>query len=113
RPRLVVGELESVRVAVFGGRAHYYETGDPAAMRGPLEALRGLGADTLLLTNAAGSFRTDLPPGELMLLADHLNFSGRNPLIGEPSEARFVNMTEAYDRPLRADLARAAAAEGI
>ncbi|HRO10565.1 MAG TPA: purine-nucleoside phosphorylase [Amaricoccus sp.] len=113
RPRLVVGELEGVRVAVFGGRAHYYETGDPAAMRGPLEALRGLGADTLLLTNAAGSFRTDLPPGELMLLADHLNFSGRNPLIGEPSEARFVNMTEAYDRPLRAELARAAAAEGI
>ena len=63
----------------------------------PLETLRALGAGTLILTNAAGSFRADMPPGELMLLTDHINFSGRNPLIGEPTDARFVNMTDAYD----------------
>src|SRR6478735_1638224 len=86
QPRLVIGELEGVRVAVFGGRAHYYESGDPALMRQPLETLRELGAERLILTNAAGSFRPDIPPGELMLLSDHINFSGRNPLIGETSD---------------------------
>ena len=113
QPRLVVGRLEGVRVAVLGGRAHYYETGDATVMRLPLETVRDLGAGTVLLTNAAGSFRPDVPPGELMLLADHINFSGRNPLIGEPTDARFVNMTDAYDPGLRADLAAAAAAEGV
>jgi len=113
RPRLVIGELEGVRVAVLGGRAHYYEKGDPAVMRAPLETLRALGAGTLLLTNAAGSFRPEVPPGELMLIADHINFSGLNPLIGEPTDARFVNLVDAYDPALRAALAGAAAAEGI
>jgi purine-nucleoside phosphorylase len=112
-PRLAVGLLEGVRVAVFGGRAHYYEHGDAAVMRGPLELLRDLGADRLILTNAAGSFRPDIPPGELMLLADHINFSGRNPLIGEASDARFVNMSQAYDPEMRAALRAAADAEGL
>lgn len=112
-PRLVVGRLEGVRVAVLGGRAHYYERGDAAAMRLPLEALAGLGAEALVLTNAAGSFRADIPPGDLMLIRDHINFSGRNPLIGEPTDGRFVNMVDAYDPGLRAELAAAAAAEGI
>ena len=68
QPRLVVGDLEGVRVAVLGGRAHYYESGDATVMRQPLEVLRALGAGTLILTNAAGSFRADIPPGELMLI---------------------------------------------
>lgn len=112
-PKLVVGDLEGVRVAVLGGRAHYYETGDARAMRPPLEALRGLGAEQVILTNAAGSFREDIPPGDLMLLSDHINFSGRNPLIGEPTDARFVNMVGAYDPDMRAGLTAAAKAEGI
>ena len=112
-PRLVVGTLEATRVAVFGGRAHYYESGRGDAMRLPLEVLAALGADTLVLTNAAGSMRPDIPPGELMLLSDHINFSGLNPLIGEPSEARFVPMKDAYDPGLRADLKAAADAEGM
>ena len=112
-PQLVIGELEGQRVAVFGGRAHYYETGNPAAMRLPLELLKALGADTLLLTNAAGSLVPTTPPGALMLLSDHINFSGLNPLIGEPTDARFVPMTEAHDPALRAALRAAAAAEGI
>jgi len=113
QPKLVIGDLEGVRVAVLGGRAHYYEHGDAAVMRRPLETLRALGAEHLILTNAAGSFRPDMPPGELMLLTDHINFSGRNPLIGEATDARFVNMSDAYDRGLRSDLVAAAVAEGI
>ena len=113
QPKLVVGDFEGVRVAVLGGRAHYYETGDATLMRRPLAALKALGADRLILTNAAGSFRPDIPPGELMLLSDHINFSGRNPLIGEPSDARFVSMTDAYDPEMRRALAAAAAAEGL
>lgn len=111
--KLAIGELDGVRVAVFGGRAHYYETGDAAAMRAPLALLPQLGADKLLLTNAAGSFRPDIPPGDLMLLSDHINFSGRNPLIGEPSDARFVNMSQAYDPGMRAALTAAAEAEDL
>jgi purine-nucleoside phosphorylase len=112
-PRLVVGQLEGARVAVLGGRAHYYERGDAGVMRAPLEALRALGVERLLLTNAAGSFRPDIPPGELMLIADHLNVAGINPLIGEPTEARFVNMTDAYDPEMRRGLVAAGAVEGV
>jgi purine-nucleoside phosphorylase len=112
-PKLVVGELEGVRVAVLGGRAHYYERGEAAVMRLPLETLAALGAGRLILTNAAGSFRPDIPPGELMLLSDHINFSGRNPLIGEPTDRRFVAMADAYSPALRRDLRAAAAVEGV
>ncbi|MDP3862366.1 MAG: purine-nucleoside phosphorylase [Phaeovulum sp.] len=112
-PRLVLGDLEGVRVAVFGGRAHYYERGNPAEMRLPLEVLKALGTESLILTNAAGSLRADIPPGGLMLLADHINLSGANPLIGEADDARFVPMTEAHDPAMRAALKSAASAEGV
>jgi purine-nucleoside phosphorylase len=112
-PKLVIGDLEGVRVAVFGGRAHYYESGRGDAMRLPLEVLRALGAEALILTNAAGSMHPDIDPGDLMLLSDHINFSGLNPLIGEPTDARFVPMTEAYDPDLRTALKAAAEAEGV
>ena len=110
---LTVGTLEGVRVAVFGGREHYYEHGRADAMRLPLEVLRALGADRLILTNAAGSLTPFNPPGSLMLLSDHINFSGLNPLIGEPTDARFVPMTAAHDPAIRAALRRAAAAEEV
>lgn len=109
-PKLVIGDLEGVRVAVFGGRVHYYEHGNPAEMRLPLEILRELGCGQLLLTNAAGSLRPDIPPGGLMLLNDHIAFAGTNPLIGEPSDARFVPLTEAHDAGMRAGLRAAAEA---
>lgn len=112
-PRLAVGRLEGVRVAVFGGRAHYYESGRPDAMRLPLEVLKELGAERLIATNAAGSLRPENPPGSLMLLSDHINFSGLNPLIGEPTDARFVPMTDAHDPALRAALRAAAQAEDV
>ncbi|MDF0603277.1 purine-nucleoside phosphorylase [Psychromarinibacter sp. C21-152] len=112
-PKLVIGDLEGTRVAVFGGRAHYYESGKGDAMRLPLEVLAALGAEALILTNAAGSMRPDIPPGELMLLSDHINFSGLNPLIGEPTDARFVPMMDAYDPAMRAALTAAAEQEGV
>ena len=112
-PNLVIGTLEGVRVAVFGGRAHYYEKGDPSAMRLPLEVLKDLGAEMMIATNAAGSLRPDMPTGSIMGLSDHINFSGLNPLIGEPSDARFVPMTEAYDPKLRTGLTAAAKAAGV
>lgn len=111
--KLVIGRLWGQRVAVFGGRAHYYERGQADAMRAPLELLKALGAKQLIITNAAGSFRPDIPPGDLMLVSDHINFSGLNPLIGEKTDARFVNMTNAYDPAMRAALVTAAKAEGV
>lgn len=113
RGRLVIGALDGVRVAVLSGRAHYYETGSADVMRRPLETLAALGAEAVILTNAAGSLRADCPPGGVMMIADHIVLSGLNPLIGETDEARFVPMTEAYDPALRAALARAARAEGV
>jgi purine-nucleoside phosphorylase len=112
-PQLHIGTLEGVRVAVFGAREHYYESGNPRAMLLPLQVLKALGAESLILTNAAGSMRPDIPPGNVMLLSDHINYSGLNPLIGEKTDARFVPMTDAHNPALRAALKAAAQAQGI
>mgnify|MGYP001011219448 FL=1 len=112
-PNLVIGDLEGVRVAVFGGRAHYYESGRGDAMRLPLEVLKELGADTMIATNAAGSMRADMPTGSIMCLSDHINFSGLNPLIGEPTDERFVPMKDAYDPDTRKALRAAANAADV
>ena len=110
---LVAGRLEGAPVVVLAGRAHYYERGDAGVMRVPIATLKALGCDTLILTNAAGSLRTEVGPGDIMLVTDHINFAGANPLIGEPTDARFVGMTGAYDASLRAGLLGAAEREGI
>lgn len=112
-PKLVIGDFMGTRVAIFGGRAHYYEHGNAAEMRFPLEVLKALGAERLLLTNAAGSCRADIPPGELMLITDHINFAGINPLIGEATDARFVPLSGAYDPEICAGLKAAAEAERV
>lgn len=111
--RLVVGDLAGRRVALMQGRAHYYEQGDARAMGEAIKAFAGLGAKALLLTNSAGSLRADWRPGSLAIIADHLNLAGANPLIGDPTDARFVPMTEAYDPGLRAGLRRAGASIGL
>ncbi|HFB54953.1 MAG TPA: purine-nucleoside phosphorylase [Hellea balneolensis] len=107
-PNLVIGTLEGVHVAVFGGRAHYYENGKPDTMRVPLETLKALGASTVCLTNSSGSLVEAMGPGAQMLITDHINISGNNPLIGEQGDARFVDMVDAYDPKLCA-IARAGA----
>jgi len=110
---LVAGMLGQTPVIMLAGRVHYYEHGDPTAMRIPIDVLRGLGVTTLILTNAAGSLREDMPPGSVMQITDHINFSGKNPLIGEPSDGRFVGMTSAYDAELQTAMRAAAEAEGV
>ena len=111
--RLIAGRIERKRLLLFQGRAHTYETGDAAAMRVPIGVVAALGAPPLVLTNAAGSLKLDLRPSSLVVLTDHVNFSGMNPLIGDRGDARFVNMAGAYDERLRKKLKLAAAASGI
>jgi purine-nucleoside phosphorylase len=109
---LVIGHVGGTPLAVLAGRGHYYEHGRSDVMRGALETLQALGVDSLILTNAAGSVRRDIGPGSVMLIEDHINFANRNPLIGEPDDARFVGMTQAYDPELMNAAVKAAAEEG-
>jgi purine-nucleoside phosphorylase len=113
--RLVAGRLEGVEVVAFQGRYHAYEGHAPAALATQVRTARALGADRLIVTCAAGGVNRDFGPGTLMLLSDHLNLMGRNPLVGpvRDGETRFPDMTEPYDRELR-ELARTVARdEGI
>ncbi len=72
------------------GRAHPYESGNAAVMRPVIEMLKGAGIETLILTNAAGSLDRKMRAGSIMLIEDHINFSGMNPLIGENGDENFV-----------------------
>ena len=111
--KLFVGKLGGQEVAVLAGRAHPYESGNAAVMRPAIETLKGVGIETLILTNAAGSLKPDMRPGSIMLIADHINYSGMNPLIGQHGDENFVPMTNAYDPALRQRFHAAAKAEGI
>ena len=110
--QVVAGSFNGTPVLMLAGRAHYYEHGNAAAMRPVLEILQGIGVTTLMLTNAAGSLDEQMPPGSVMLIEDHINFSGANPLIGEASDRRFVGLSQAYDADMRAAIERAATATG-
>jgi len=99
---VTVGTIGAQRVAVLGGRTHTYESGDCAGMAGAMRSLKAWGVKVLIQTNAAGSLRPQMPPGSLMLIADHINAPQRSPLVGEPGNARFVDMSAAYDPELRA-----------
>ena len=110
--KVVAGRLAGAPVLLLAGRAHYYEHGDAAVMRPVIETLARLGIGRLILTNAAGSLQPMMPPGALMLITDHINFAGANPLIGEASDRRFVGLSEAYDKRMSAAIEIAAAATG-
>jgi xanthosine phosphorylase len=114
--RLVLGTLAGTPVVVLQGRAHLYE-GIPASdLAVPVRTVRSLGAETLVLTNAAGSLNASAGPGSLMALSDHINLMGANPLAGPNDDAigpRFVGLGDAYDPELRAALRAAADAEGV
>ncbi len=109
--RLVLGEIGGVRVAVMQGRVHAYEGYAPAEVTFPTRVLGLLGCRTLIVTNAAGGIRPDLPQGGLVALSDHINLTGINAALGpnEPRFAvspgagqRFFDMTAAYSPRLRA-----------
>ncbi len=118
--RIVAGLLGGVPVIVMQGRVHFYEGYTPAQVTFPMRVLGRLGLETVILTNASGGINSNYQVGQLVLLSDHINLLGFNPLIG-PNEARFgdgkktglrfFDMTEAYSVELRA-LAQAAAREG-
>jgi purine-nucleoside phosphorylase len=105
--------MEGRQVMILQGRGHFYETGNSAVMRTALGVLTRFGSPPVILTNAAGSTKADIKPGALVLVSDHINLNGPNPLIGEAGDARFVAMTDAYDLRLRARLKTAAAHAGI
>lgn len=112
----VLGELGGVPVALLQGRAHVYEDGELEAVRTPVRALKAAGAEILVLTNAAGSLRPDVAPGELMLISDHINLSGTNVLAGPNDDElgpRFPSLRDAYDPELRGELRAAADELGI
>ncbi|MBI5256225.1 MAG: purine-nucleoside phosphorylase [Burkholderiales bacterium] len=110
---LRLGRIGGHEVALLRGRKHVYESGDAAAMKGPIRTLAALGCATVVLTNAAGSLDSSMRPGSLMLIGDHLNIVQRTPLHDEPGDARFVNMADAYDPALRQRAKDAASAAGI
>lgn len=100
---LVCGTLEGVAVAAMQGRLHLYEGWAPEQVVAPVRAFASLGIETMLVTNAAGGVRPGVQPGDLMLIADHLNLLWKNPLAGAvlPGEERFPDMSAPYDRELR------------
>jgi len=109
---LVAGTLEGVPVLVQSGRFHLYEGHPIETSALPVRVFARLGIRTLVVTNAAGGIRSTFRPGTLMLIADHVNFMFRNPLIGPAleGEERFPDMSDPYDRELR-QLARDVARE--
>jgi purine-nucleoside phosphorylase len=109
---LVAGRLAGKEVLAQSGRFHLYEGHDPATTALPVRAFAALGIETLLVTNAAGGIRRTFSSGAVMMIADHINLTFRNPLFGPvlPGEERFPDMSEPYDRSLRA-LAREVARE--
>lgn len=102
---LLLGTLEGQDVVVMAGRAHMYEGYTPQQVVFPVRTMRALGAETLLITNAAGGVNQSYVPGTLMLIADHINLTGRNPLVGTNDPrlgVRFPDMSAVYDPDLRA-----------
>ncbi len=109
--RLVVGTLAGTALVAMQGRVHLYEGYPPWQVAFPARVLCGLGIETLVVTNAAGGIRSDLTPGDLMMITDHVNLSGQNPLTGPNDDRlgpRFPDMSAAYDPALCALLSSTA-----
>jgi purine-nucleoside phosphorylase len=114
--KLVVGTLAGRRVAALAGRVHFYEGHDLATVTFATRVLGRLGVKRLILTNAAGGINVAFQPGTLMVIDDHINLLGSNPLVGPNDDrfgVRFPDMTEIYSRRLRGIADAAAAARGL
>jgi purine-nucleoside phosphorylase len=114
--RLILGRLGGTPVVLLQGRFHVYEGNDPGLVVQPVLLFRRLGAEIVLLTNAAGGVDPAFGAGTLMVIADHLNLTGRTPLLGPNADSigvRFPDLTDAWSPRLRVALKAAAAAEGV
>jgi len=111
----VAGRLEGVPVILQRGRLHLYEGHDPATAVFPVRLMAALGVEVLIVTNAAGGIRPAMRPPALMLISDHLNLTGRSPLVGPAAEGepRFPDMSAAYDPGLRSLAREVARAAGV
>jgi inosine/guanosine/xanthosine phosphorylase family protein len=113
---LLVGQVGDTPLAIMAGRIHIYEGHPPQAIATPIRILRKLGVERLILTNASGGLKSDMSAGTLMIVTDHINFSGANPLTGPNDESigpRFPDMSNAYDPQLRDLLLSAARDAGV
>lgn len=99
-----IGTIGNHKVICMQGRFHLYENIDPRLIYEIVHIFKQLGVKQMIITNAAGSLRQDMPPGSLMLISDHINFSGKNPLIGIGRSPSFTDMHEAYDLTMRSKM---------
>ena len=114
--RLLLGRLAGTPAVMLQGRFHLYEGNDPGLVVQPVLLFRRLGAQVVVLTNAAGGVDPSFGPGTLMAISDHLNLTGRTPLLGPNADAigpRFPDLTDAWSPRLRTALLAAATAEGV
>ncbi len=114
--RLLLGRLGGRAVVMLQGRFHLYEGNDPGLVVQPVLLFHSLGARIVVLTNAAGGLDPSFGPGTLMVMSDHINLTGRSPLMGPNADEmgpRFPDLTDAWSPRLRARLHAAAAAEGV
>ncbi|MFC0335417.1 purine-nucleoside phosphorylase [Paenibacillus sepulcri] len=113
---LLIGTISGRAVVLMRGRFHMYEGYGPELTSFPVRVMKSIGVSILVVTNAAGGINTGYEPGDLMLISDHINLTGRNPLIG-PNEdelgVRFPDMSEAYSRRLRALAVQTAQQQGF
>lgn len=101
---LVIGELKGKTVVAMKGRFHYYEGFTLDEVTFPVRVMKALGVENLLITNACGAVNNNFKPGELMLITDHLNLVGTNPLIGPNNNdlgTRFPDLSQVYNAELR------------
>ncbi len=114
--RLILGHVENVPMAILQGRIHYYEGHTMEQVVYPTRTLAMLGIEVLILTNSAGGLDPAMSPGDFMVIEDHINLMGANPLMGPNLKnlgPRFPDMSEAYDRRLNEKLIAAMEAKGV
>lgn len=114
--QLIVGKLEGKDVLCMQGRIHLYEGHAPQSINTFIKAFKQIGISKLIVTNASGSLTTELPAGTIMLISDHINLSGTNPLIGKNDDTygpRFPDMSDAYSKEIREQVKQIAKKENI
>lgn len=114
--KLLVGKFGDVNVLMMRGRFHYYEGYSMQEVTLPMRVFHKLGIKKLLLTNAAGAVNTGYVPGDLVLVADHINLSQINPLVGKNLDdfgPRFPDMSEVYDKEIREKVKQIAESQGL